>query len=146
MKKAILFILITMLLVLSACKEKEEAAQEAPVEEAQEAPVEETAPEAPLESLTPGVDMISEARCLDNAIEIVFTNLADTTVILGRSAVIHVNGLIASHPECDKLEVAPGESVYCADISGPLAIRKGKQNKLQISTKTKTSAVVVDCQ
>ena len=137
--------MLAMLILLIGCKK--EAAHEV------------TAPEAPPESETPasevpkaqietiyGVEMLSEARCIGNNIELILTNPTDSAITLGKDALLHINGMLTSYPDCDKMEIAPGESIYCADITGPLAIRKGEDNKIQINMKTARSVNIVKCQ
>ena len=139
MKKIILFMIIALLLV-SGCKkaEKEEVGQPPfPIEEPE-------LEEAPVETISE-LEMISEARCIDNKIELVLTNPTDETFILGNTAKIIINGLIIVDPECDKLEIAPGESIYCADLSGHIAIRTGAKNTIQVNMKMERGLSVVDC-
>ena len=149
MKKILLICLLTALLLLVACKKEVEEEPEVVVpEEPVAAPPPEPEPKAPLaevETLTPETEMISEARCLDNKIELVLTNPTEETLILGKTAKIILNGLIVANPECDATEITPGESIFCADISGPLAIKQGEINKIQINMLRERGISLVNC-
>ena len=56
-----------------------------------------------------------------------------------------INGLVVVDPECDKLTIAPGESVYCSDISGHYAIRQGEVNRIQINMERQRGISDVKC-
>lgn len=157
----ILFVLMVIsLFVMSGCK-KDQPAQETPVQTvptapASQAPAQETpslpasaVPEAPVQTIetTEGkmLEMITQARCLENRIEVVLTNPTDATLTLAKDAKVIMNGLTVVDPECDKLVIAPGESVYCADISGHYSIRNGEMNKIQVNMKAERGLSEVDC-
>ena len=155
MKKILFVVLAMSLLLLAACKAPVEETVEEPVVEAPvvESPVVEepvaepelTGEPAPVETVTPELEMFSEARCLDEHIEAVLTNPTEETLTIGKDAKIIINGLLSSYPVCDQETIAPGESVYCEDITGPLTIRKGQVIKIQVNMKTERSVSVVDC-
>ena len=125
MKKIILFCILTILtialLLINGCKSEEEDLT--PPSLPEETPIE---PTAPIETLT-DLEMISQA------------------ITLARDAILHINGLIVAYPDCDKFTIAPGESVFCSDISGVLAIRQGAKNRIQISMKSQRSTSIVSC-
>ncbi len=156
MKKIILFcILAISLLLITACKKTvEEPVIEEPVIE--EPVVEEPVIEEPaepqltgesdvVETITPGLEIISGARCLNAHIEAVLTNPTEETLTIGKDAKIIINGLLSAYPVCDSNTIAPGESVYCEDITGPLTVRKGQLVKIQVNMKTERSVSIVDC-
>ena len=102
-------------------------------------------PPAPIETMKGKLEMITEARCFDNRIEVVLTNPTDETLTLAKDAKVILNGLVVVDPECDKLEIAPKESVYCSDISGHYAIRQGEVNRIQVNMKSERGLSDVDC-
>ena len=140
---------LLLMLVLIGCKREvePEVVVEAPpaVEEVIVIPEEPAVPEAPVEVKTV-LDMISEARCLDNKIEVLLTNPTDETITLARDAKVIINGLIVIDPECDKLTLAPGESTFCTDISGHFSIRTGEKNRIQINMRSERGLSIVDCE
>ena len=144
MKKLILIcILITALLLIGGCKK---AVDEQPV----------TEPSVPVvvepqegegngaEAAEPG-KILSALKCLDGAIEGIVTNTGDKELTLAKDIKVLINGLIVVDPECDKLVLAPGESVYCRDLSGHYAIRKGQVNRVQLNLLGERAVEVVDC-
>ncbi len=131
-----------MIFLVTGCKVEEEIIEPEPIPE----PVPEPEPTATVEGpLIDGIEVLSEVRCLDNKIELILTNPSNRTIKIGYNAKIILNGLISAFPECDKLEIGPYESVYCADISGPLSIRKGTKNKIQFNTDRDSDFFIVSC-
>lgn len=158
MKKLILISILVIIVLISGCKKEMPAAPETPpaIPSGQETPppIPETdltnetpaTPEAPMEVKTPGLEMVSQARCIDNKIGLVVTNPTNQTLTLAKDAKVIVNGLTVIDPECDKMEIKPGESVFCADISGHYATRTGEQNRIQINMFSERSMTVVNCE
>lgn len=102
---------------------------------------EETADEEVVEGTT-----ASGPICKDNAIEMDVTNPSnELTVTLGLKAFVFINGVKVAVPDCDKLTLAPGETVHCTDITGPVAVRKGKDNKIIIKAVGASSEMMVYC-
>jgi hypothetical protein len=93
----------------------------------------------------PVVDAVSSVKCIDNKIELLLTNPTDKALTLARDIRVHVNGMIVVDPECDRNTLMPDRSVYCSDISGHLAIKNGKENRVTIDMGSDRSDIVVDC-
>ena len=107
MKKIILLcLLISALLLFSGCKEKVEE-QETP-----EVPEEPSIPEQEQAPLEQGLEleMITEARCIDNKIQLVMTNPTEEALVIGKTAKIILNGIVMIDSECDKYTIEPGAS------------------------------------
>jgi archaellum component FlaF (FlaF/FlaG flagellin family) len=154
--KKYLFLVILALLVLCLAGCKKAAVEEKAAPTAPTVP-EPTPPQPPVTAVIPEetteatvqtstkLEMVSEARCAANKIELRLTNPTQQTLTLGKDAKIILNGLVVTDPECDKLVVAPGESVFCSDISGHLSTKTGELNKVQINMGTERSTSEVDC-
>jgi len=91
------------------------------------------------------IEIISEVKCIDNTIQLLFTNPADKTLTFVEDIVIHLNGMIVADPDCYRYAISPGKRVFCNDISGHLPIRKGKENLLQLSMGLEKFDFVIDC-
>lgn len=100
-------------------------------------PIPETTPEP--------VDMAADVRCVDDRIELMFTNPTNDTLTLVKDVIIEVNGMVVVDPECNILTIKPKKKALCIDISGHLPIKEGKENTVQLSTKTEKVRLVVDC-
>ena len=149
MKKIILScLLILTLLLLIGCKAKEKESEltPPPVPPPVEVPATVPHPSEAQTSTTSGVEMISEVKCIDNKIELVMTNPTNETLTLAKNPKIILNGrFVVSDPECDSLEIAPGKSVYCADITGHFPIYKGETNKIQFNLRSGRSINEIYC-
>jgi hypothetical protein len=158
MNKPLLIIIITTLFLISGCKEVETRITGHAVYEPEAIPAEDAAETTEITETTehviekqegeysiPVVDSVSAVRCVDNKIELLLTNPTDKTLTLARDIIVHVNGMIVVDPECDRDTLMPGRSVYCSDISGHLAIRQGKKNRVKIDMDPDRSDIVVDC-
>ena len=138
MKKLILFLALAALLVFAGCKTAEEKV------ETPEAP---TVVETP-ETSEPAVEsgkLLSAVRCADSKIQGVVTNTLDSEVTLGNDIKILINGLLIVDPVCDSLTLAQGESTFCDDLSGHIAIRAGKINRVQLNAFSERAYEEVDC-
>lgn len=149
--KKVLVILLFLMLVIVGCKQ---AVEEPAAPEPKEPVVAQPAPQVPepVEEPEPVIAVggdklqLSEPRCHDNSISLVLTNPSNSSVTIGKDAKIFFNGMLTAHPVCDKLEFGPGESVFCEDITGPLSIRQGKENKIHFNTKEGTVEILVNCE
>ena len=135
MKKLILVLILAICLILvGGCKKEVPVtpSEAAAPEEAATPPTppemaETAAPETPAE-------ILSGLRCIgNNTIEATIANTKDTALELTKDIKIMLNGIIVIDPECDKLTLNPGESVYCKDITGHIPIRQGKINTIQLN-------------
>jgi hypothetical protein len=100
--------------------------------------------EAPPEQGKEG-KLISYIRCHPDGIEAVIQNTGDDEVTIGKDIKVMINGLLTSSSECDKLVLAPGESTYCKDITGPISHKKGKVNKIQLNLLHDRAIEEIDC-
>ena len=78
------------------------------------------------------------------------TNIDDVTQTLGGTVKVLVNALVVNPPECDKLELAPGESTYCTNLAGPITTIK-PQNvegtvRIQLNFVSERIFEVVECE
>lgn len=126
MKKLIFVLILAMCLILvGGCKKEVPATPSGAV-----TPEETAAPPAPQETAETAAqakpaEMLSGLRCIDNnTIEATIANTKDTALELTKDIKIMLNGMIVIDPECDKLTLNPGESVYCKDITGHIPIRR----------------------
>lgn len=150
MKKTVIFcILLLTVVLLIGCKkttvysgEDQETEAQPETPPAAEEPVIEQP--APIETLSE-IEMVREARCIDGKIEAVLTNPTEEVITLGANAKVIINGLIIVDPECDDLELEPGEMTFCTDISGHIEPRVGTTNKVQINMMSERSLSVIDC-
>ena len=151
----IVIALLLILVFVFACKKdvekSKEIVQPEPEAPVVEEPVEVTLPESEegeaVIDVAPGkLDMISEARCIDNNIEVVLTNPTEKVLTFAKDAKIIINGLVVVDPECDKLTLEPGESTYCTDISGHLAIRQGAVNRIQVNMFSERGLSDIKCE
>ena len=94
----------------------------------------------------PQIEIVSRVRCIDDKIELLFTNPTNKTLTFVEDIIIHLNGMIVVDPECYRYTINPGKRVFCNDISGHLPIRKGRQNLLQLSTDLEKFEFVIDCE
>jgi hypothetical protein len=117
----------------------EEAAEEMPEEAAPEMPT----PKVPTEYVG---DILSDVVCIGDEIQATITNTGDQTEKIGDKLVVQVNGLVVRAPVCEKMTLAPGESVRCSDVSGPFAIRTGKENLVIVKLKGDSSQATVTCE
>ena len=119
---------------------EEQAQQEPPIIEspsAEDLPIPETANEQ--------VDMVSRAKCIDDRIELMFTNPSNQTLTFVKDIIVKVNGMVVADPECNILTIKPKRKALCTDISGHLPIKEGKKNLVQLSTKQEDIELIVDC-
>lgn len=158
-KLALLFIVITSLLLITACKKEEMQDPSTDVEAPEQAPAptepeteEETSEESEEKIEEPDkteivteLEMVSQARCYDKKIEATVSNPTNETLVLGDTAKIMVNGLVSAYPDCNKLEIGPGESVYCQDITGALTLKEDQKVKIQINMEGERSLTIVEC-
>lgn len=153
MKKIFALILILSLLLLAACKPNIETPPPAPTPPVETAPVAPPTPppvETPesnitIRTQTASTELITEARCVSNSIEAVLNNPSDQEITLIKDMQIVINGLVVSHPDCDKNTIAAGESVYCRSIGGSLSIKKGAKNIVLINFLKTRNEYIVDC-
>jgi len=88
---------------------------------------------------------VSGLRCFGTNIEGVVTNIDSTTVTLAKTVKIIINGKVVALPECDKLTLAPGESTYCKDLTGPYSFEAGKLNRMQFNFASRRVIEEVQC-
>ncbi len=100
-------------------------------------PIPETTPEP--------VDMAADVRCVDDRIELMFTNPTNDTLTLVKDVIIELNGMVVVDPECNILTIKPKRKALCTDISGHIPIKEGKKNLIRLSTKTEKVRLVIDC-
>jgi hypothetical protein len=140
MKRLILFLALTALLLFAGCKAKEEAEVGTPPMP----PAVEETPEVSEPAAESG-ELLSATRCVDSKIQGVITNILDSEVTLGKDIKILINGLLIVDPVCDSMTLAAGESTFCDDLSGHIAIRAGKVNRVQLNAFSERAYEEVDC-
>jgi len=138
MKKEVLILSILALagVLLFGCKPAEEiTAPETPETETPEAPAEEpTTPapetpetETPAETETPEettaetpTELLSDFVCDETkgVIEATLTNIYDKSLTIGDDIKIFYIGNLVGNPNCEKIELAPGESTKCTNLNG----------------------------
>ncbi|MBD3249732.1 hypothetical protein GF336_06830 [Candidatus Woesearchaeota archaeon] len=151
MKKIfVLSLLVISLLIFSGCEQ--EVAEDSPEDQVPPAmpdvaPGDTSEPEiqqpAPVDA-----SFISELRCIDGRegrIEAKITNTEDEEIVIGETVKFMINGLLTSKSECEQKTIAPGESTFCSDLSGPLAIRDGKSNLIIANTPSQKITETVIC-
>ena len=138
MRKIIILCILTTLLLVS-CKPAEEAPEEPTPPPVPEMMPEEAAEEPVIK------ETLSELRCVDDRIEAVISNTNTKTLEIAKDIKVMVNGLLVVDPECDSLTLEPGQSTFCQDISGHLAIRKGKTNTIKLNLLHENIVEYVQC-
>lgn len=141
--KKILFFILAIVLLLTACKIAEIQSEVA--EEITEEPTE--AEEVIEETIIqePSAAILSGLKCIDDKIEGVITNTQDQAAELNKEIKVIINGLIVIDPECDKSTLEPGESTVCSDLSGHFTIRTGKVNTVKLNLLRESVIEYVDC-
>lgn len=167
-KSTIFFISITILLIIFICKVTVKPSNEEPVifveseepkitghatyednaeiTESPEPTMPPSLPEQLISEQTAAPQVISNANCIDDRIELLLTNPTNKTLELVKDIIIHLNGMIVVDPKCYIYTIMPRKEVYCSDISGHLAIRKGKKNTLQLSIESEKFNFIIDCE
>lgn len=147
MNKAIISIIIIILIIgVFGCQKAAETPKEtAPVETTPVVPAEQNADvEKPVAASKAA---LSDLRCAGNkSIEGVFTNTDEKPIKLAKDVKIIINGLIVVDPDCDKLDVQPGEAVYCKDFTGHLSVSGSKKtNEVTLNFHDKKVIEYVTC-
>ena len=89
--------------------------------------------------------ILSDAVCVDDEIQATITNTGDLDETIGNKLIVQVNGLVVRAPVCEEMDLAPGESTRCSDMSGPFPIRTGKENLVIVKLKGESSQATVTC-
>ena len=141
--KKILFFILAIVLLLTACKIAEIPEETAEAESEEPAVAEEVIEETIVQE--PSAVILSGLKCIDDKIEGVITNTQDQAAGLNKEIKIIINGLIVIDPECDKATLEAGESTVCSDLSGHFPIRTGKVNTIKLNLLRESVIEYVDC-
>jgi hypothetical protein len=102
-------------------------------------------PEVPTEYVGEG-KMVTNAVCTEEGkIGAVITNIADSTVEIGKDIKILLRGLVVKTPGCDKTELAPGESTTCTTLNGPFPVISGQNEVVVRIAGAKEGKATVTC-
>ncbi|MBW2982013.1 hypothetical protein KY343_03980 [Candidatus Woesearchaeota archaeon] len=137
-------VVVVILIAIFMRKPAEEVPEEVVEEVPEEVVQEEVIPEPTVPTEYVGT-IVSDAVCVGDEIQATITNTGDQTETIGDKLIVQVNGLVVRAPICEKMTLAPGESVRCSDVSGPFPIRAGKENLVIVKLKGDSAQATVTC-
>ncbi len=144
MKKT-LFALVLLVILIYGCAPIDKKAPEIKTTESDIEPgLPPVLPE--LQQTETAKEILSELKCINNTrIEGVITNIQEQSLTFTKDLKVIVNGLIVIDPECDKTTLEPGESTFCADLSGHYNVRADRVNTIKISLLRENVIEDIEC-